>query len=529
MFDHVIKGVTIIDGTGAPAYLADVGVSDGRIAAIGDLSAAESASVIDGTGKTLCPGFIDMHSHTDLEFFKDKAPDAKVRQGVTTELLGQDGLGTAPISAADRPLMAGLVAGLLGKWPEGQWQWESFAEYLAALKGRGLPNNVAVLASHGPLRIAAMGMADKLAGREEIRKTQRELEVCLEDGAAGFSTGLIYPPCSYCDTEELIELNRVMASHGGPFVVHQRDEGFGLTHSFAEVSHIAKSAGVPLHVSHLQAYGQRNWPLMESVLTEADRLLAEGVTVTWDRYPYLAGSTVLTAVLPAWTLSQGTAALIKNLKDPAYRNLVKAEYSKGLDVWHNRSISVGWGKVVVSAVTLTHNKWMEGKSCQEIADTLGLDPVDFIMDILAEESLAVTMISHYGSEEVLARVLGHPQATVGSDGIFGGRPHPRLYGTFPRFLRRFAMDNGTLTPESAVRKITGFPAEILGLKKRGLIRQGYHADLVLLNWSTLKDNATYEEPHQYSSGVEYVFVNGVPVVNAGVAGSELPGQVLKRG
>lgn len=529
MFDHIIKNATIIDGTGAPAYRADLGIRGGRIAAIGDLGAADSVNAIDGTGKTLCPGFIDMHSHTDLEFFKDKTPDAKVRQGITTELLGQDGLGTAPVSAAHRPLLSGLVAGLLGQWPDEKWRWESFAEYLAMLRSRGLPNNVSVLASHGPLRIAAMGMVDRAAKADELRQMQRGLELCLADGAAGFSTGLIYPPCSYCATEELVELNRVMSGHGGPFVVHQRDEGYGLVKSFAEVSHIAKEAGVPLHVSHLQAYGQRNWPLMDTVLAEADRLLAEGVTVTWDRYPYLAGSTVLTAVLPAWTLSQGTDALIKNLSDPAYRSRVKAEYSKGLDVWHNRSISVGWSKVVVSAVNLEHNKWMEGKSCQDIADAIGADPLDFIMDVLAEEQLAVTMISHYGSEEVLQRVLGHPQGTVGSDGIFGGRPHPRLYGTFPRFLRHFTGEKGPFTREKAVQKITGFPAGILGLKDRGLIRQGYHADLVLLNWQELEDRATYDDPHQYSVGVEHVLVNGVAVVTSGVMGMELPGRVLKRG
>ena len=529
MYDYVIKGATIIDGSGKPGYKADVGVVGDRISHIGHIEASNAGHLIEAQGKILCPGFIDMHSHTDLEFFKDKAPDAKVRQGITTELLGQDGLGTAPVSRSHRPLMAGLVAGLLGSWPAQEcWEWQSFDEYLNVLSRRGLPNNVAVLASHGPLRIAAMGMADRPATAGEVTAMQQALIQTLEAGAFGFSTGLIYPPCSYCTTEELIELNRTMAPYGGLFVVHQRDEGHGLMRSFEEVSGIARAAGVHLHISHLQAYGQVNWPHMDTVLSQTDALLDQGLSITWDRYPYLAGSTVLTAVLPAWTLSKGTEALVYNLTIPSYRARIRAEYDKGLDVWHNRSISVGWGKIVVSAVTLTHNKWMEGQSCSQLAEAMGKDPIDFVCDLLAEEQLAVTMISHYGSEGVLAKVLTHPQATVGSDGIFGGRPHPRLYGSFPRFLHQFVIQQKLLSQEAAIRKITGFPAKTLGLKERGELREGYFADLVLLDWAELRDNATYNEPHQYSSGIEYVFVNGVPVVTPGNKVELLPGQVLKK-
>jgi N-acyl-D-amino-acid deacylase len=528
MFDYVIKGATVVDGSGRKPYVQDVAVKGQDIVRIGPIEEAESRRVIDATGKVVCPGFIDMHSHTDLEFFRPKPPDAKIRQGITTGLLGQDGLGTAPVAVGNRGLMAGLVAGLLGSWPD-DYNWESFAEYMEALEKRRLPQNAAVLASHGPLRIAAMGMDDRPATPFEIRRMKSLLRETLEEGAFGFSTGLIYPPCSYSTTEELIELNREVSPYGGLFVVHQRDEGYNLLRSFEEVSRVAKDSGVHLHISHLQAFGKVNWPLMAQLLEKVELLRKEGPGISWDRYPYLAGSTVLMAVLPTWTLSQGTEALIRNLREPDFRKRIHAEYQKGLDVWHNRSISVGWDNIVVSAVASEHNKWMEGKTCAELAHATGKDPVDFVCDLLAEERLAVTMISHYGSPDVLRQVLSHPCATVGSDGIFGGRPHPRLYGSFPRFLGRYVRDEKVLAMEEAVRKITGFPAELLGLTQRGQVKEGYRADLVVLDWGRLCDTATYEEPHSYPEGIDYVFVNGIPVVEGGVFSGQLPGQVLRKG
>jgi N-acyl-D-amino-acid deacylase len=527
MFDLIIGQALVIDGSGQPAFEADLGIAGGKIQAIGRLEDGD-AHEIDASGLVCAPGFVDMHSHSDLAFFWTPPPEAKIRQGITTELIGQDGLGVAPVKAEDVALLSDLLAGLNGKIDARQWSWQSFGEYLDALGSRPLPNNVAVLASHGPVRLSAMGMTQREAGSGEIEAMRKHVRAAMEAGAFGFSTGLIYPPCSYAPSAELIALNREVAARDGIFVVHQRDEGHHLSRSFNEVCDISRQSGARLHVSHLQAYGRINWPIMEAVLDRADRFLEEGGTVTWDRYPYLAGSTVLTAVLPPWTLNQGPAALVSNLMDPVYRTEIHREFGKGLDHWHNRQITVGWENILVSAVGSASNRWMEGLSCREIASRRGQDPIDMVCDLLAEERLAVTMISFYGSEDVLDKVLTHAQATVGSDGIYGGRPHPRLYGTYPRFIERFVRDKGLLSLEEAVRKVTSFPAGILGIAERGLIRKGYFADLVIFDPQSISDTATYAEPRKYPTGIAHVLVNGCPVVSDGQATGNYAGRILRK-
>ncbi len=525
MYDFIIRNATVVDGTGREEYRSDLAFENGRIARMGKLEGREG---FDAEGLVACPGFIDMHTHMDLELLRDETPDAKVCQGVTLDLLGQDGLGTAPVSDKNRPLLMEILSGLNGILPEGKWTWGSFGEYLAALERRKLPGNVAVLLSQGPVRIEAMGMADRKATPEELATMKRIVSDAMAAGAWGLSSGLIYPPCPYADTEELIELNREVAKVDGIFVVHQRDEGYHLVRSFEEVCRICSESGTRLHISHLQAYGKVNRPNMDTVLAMADKYLAAGHSVTWDRYPYLAGCTTLTAVLPTWTFNEGTEALIRNLTVPEYRAKIHEEFTKGLDVWHNRQISVGWENIWVTAVHLEKNRWMEGKSCQAIADAQGKNPIDAVLDLLAEEKLAVTMISFYGSDEVLRKVLTHPQATVGSDGIYGGKTHPRLYGTYPRFIKEYVREKKILSLPEAVRKITSFPARILGISDRGVLKEGNWADVVLFDPKTIADTATYEDPIRYPVGISRVFVNGETVVDQSGYTGALPGRVLRK-
>ena len=481
MFDYLLKSVRIVDGAGGAPYPADLAIKDGRIAKIGSLEQGSGRAIINGTGLVAAPGFIDMHSHSDLEYLREKPADQKVRQGITTEVLSQDGLGVAPVSDENVGLLADLIAGLQGKIARETWSWRTFDEYLQALQRRRLPNNAAVLISHGPVRIMAMGMDNRPPSNSEIKVMQGLVRGAMETGAFGLSSGLIYPPNSYSTTEELVDLNREVAAADGVFMVHQRDEGYLLRAAFDESLTVAKRTGVHLHISHLQAYGQVNWGFMDEILAKADAFLSQRTGLSWDRYPYLAGCTVLSAVLPGWTFSLGTQALIRNLSDPVYRKRIRGAFGQGLEIWNNRSISVGWERIFVSGVTRERNRWMEGKSCAELASKCGKDPIDFVCDLLAEEELAVTMISFYGSDEVMAKVLSHPNATVGSDGVFLGKPHPRLYGTFPRYLQVFVRERGTMTLAEAVRKITSSPAQILGLRDRGLLREGFWADLVLLD------------------------------------------------
>jgi len=530
MLDYWIQNVQIVDGTGAPPYVGDVGLAAGRIAALGRIAGEPAAArVLDGSGLVAAPGFIDLHSHSDLAYFRRPTPEAKIRQGVTTELLAQDGLSVAPVRGEDRELLSGLTAGLLGKLPLERWTWRSFEEYLQALAGTGLPINAAVLVPHGPVRILAMGMDDRPASAQELDRMAHLVGEAMDGGGFGLSTGLIYPPCSYASTAELVALNRTVAARDGLFVVHQRDEGYQIQRAFAEVLHVARESGVRLHVSHLQAYGRASWPIMDQVLAAADAFLRQGGSVSWDRYPYLAGCTVLSAVLPPWTLAQGTEALVANLPIPEFRARIRREFEKGLDVWNNRAISVGWDKIFLSGVGSEKNRWMEGGDCASLAQVLGLDPIDFVCNLLAEENLAVTMISFYGSEPVLEKVLCHPQATVASDGIFSSRPHPRLYGTYPRFLQRFVRETERFSLPQAVHKITAFPAQVLGLRDRGILCEGFWADLVLFDPDRVTDRATYEQPEQFPDGIPYLFVNGRLVLDRGVYTGSLPGAVLRRG
>ncbi len=528
MYDCIIKDAAIIDGTGKDTFHADIGISQGKIATLGVISNSQ-CPVINAKGCMVAPGFIDMHSHSDLELLREKTPDAKVRQGITTELLGQDGLGVAPVRSKDIGLLSDLTAGLLGLLSRENWTWNSFDEYCLELGRRKIPNNVAVLASHGPIRIKVMGMDNRPAGPQELNRMRGILRETLEAGAFGLSTGLIYPPCSFSTMEELVGLNKEVARQNGIFMVHQRDEGFHLKKSFAEVTEIANLSGVHLHISHLQAFGKTNWWLMDEILARADAFIEKGGKLTWERYPYLAGSTVLTAVLPSWTFASGTKVLVNSLRDQSFRKAIHDDFEKGLDVWHNRSLSIGWQNIIISAVNSEKNRWMEGRSCEDLAKVSNKNPIDFVCDLLAEENLAVTMISHYGSEEVLEKVLRHPHATVGTDGIFGGQPHPRLYGTFPRFIHEFVNAKKMLTLTEAIRKITSFPAGILGLNRRGIVKEGYWADLVIFDPSSFVDTATYDNPRAYSKGLLFVLVNGQIVVDGKGLTKNLPGHVLNKG
>lgn len=528
MLDVLIRNAFVVDGSGAEGFTGDIGIKDGKILGIGSL-ALKADREIDGAGLVAVPGFIDMHSHADLQYFQKSAPEQKIRQGITTELLGQDGLGVAPVQPGARTLLSDLTSGLLGSLPIEHWSWGSFADYLDALERRGLPNNAAVLVSHAPVRIQALGIAPRLAQPDELRAMCAYVSEAMQAGAFGLSTGLIYPPCSFADTHEMIELNRAVAEKDGVFVVHQRDEGYRLRQSFVELIQIARESGVRLHVSHLQAFGKVSWPTMDEILAMADELTSNGGQITWDRYPYLAGCTVLTAVLPPFANAESPQALVANLQKPEYRARIHAEFQKGLDVWSNRAILLGWSKVLISSVASDSNRWMEGQDIETLAGRCGKDPIDFICDLLAEEQLMVKMISFYGSDEVMHKILGHRGATVGTDGICGGKPHPRMYGTYPRFFKQFVKDEKVLSLREAVQKTSALPAQILGLKNRGRLKADAYADIVLMDMERIADRATYEQPEQYSEGIEYVFVNGEIAVERGDYTGSLSGSVLRKG
>ncbi len=526
MLDMKIIGGTIIDGTGRPAYSADLGIAGDTIVEIGS-SLGEAEVVVSAVGRVVCPGFIDTHSHSDLRLLTSPPPQAKISQGITTELLGQDGLGVAPIDDATRKPLSRLTAGLLGRRDLERWTWRSLSDYLDTLQGANLPSNQAALLSHGPIRLLALGSEDRSARPAELDHMTEAVRTAMEQGAWGLSTGLIYPPSSYAPTEELVTLTEVVAEYDGVFVVHMRDEGLHLLDAITEVIDVCRRSGCRLHISHLQAHGEIIWHLLVPALEKIDEALDEGMSVTADRYPYLAGSTVLSAVLPAWMLDGGPEACIERLRDDIYRARVHGAFTQGLDVWHNRSISVGWDNIVISFVPSPANAELVGQSIDDISRNTGKNPVDVVCDLLLEEDLEVTMISHYGSEENLERVFTHPASVVATDGIYGGKPHPRLWGTYPRFFGRYVRDRNLMSLEEGVKMATSTPARIIGLKDRGRVDTGMKADLVIFDPQKIIDRATYENPEQTSEGIDLVLVNGQPAWEGQVPVGQ-PGRVLRR-
>lgn len=525
MFDLLIKDGLLIDGTGKAAYKSDLAVKDGRIAAIGQMGEAEAVHVIDAVGKVVAPGFIDTHSHSELRLLDSPIPEAKLRQGITTEILGQDGLSVAPVRSQDIALYHQLLAGLLGN-PKVEWNWSSVTDYLERLERQGIPVNVAYLVPHGMLRIIAMGMESRPASARELELMKRLLADAMAQGALGLSTGMIYPPCSYATDQELVDLTAEVARLGGNFVIHMRNEGQWLLESVAQTLEICRRSGVALHISHFKAFGKANWHKPPKVLELVDSACADGLTVTADQYPYIAGSTLLTACLPQWTLAGGTQACLERLAKE--RATIKEWFKKDVTVWDNRSISIGWENIIVSSVKTEANRWTEGLSIAEIAQRRSSDPVDALCDLLLEEELAVTQIMFYGCEDNIVTYMSYPKTMICTDGIYGGRPHPRLYGSFPRVLGRYVREQGLFSLEEAIHKMTGLPAATFGLCDRGKLAENYAADIVVLDPAVVVDKATFEKPEQYPLGIEYVIVNGKVAINQGGFTGATAGRRLSR-
>lgn len=542
MFDYIIKGGSVIDGSGSAPVRADIAIAQGRIAAVssGDaLVAASAGRILDAGGKVVCPGFIDTHSHSDLMVMSNPPPEPKVRQGVTTELLAQDGLSVAPVPAGQRELLQRLVSSLLGL-PRVSWTWSSFADYLTALDRAGMPVNAAVLVPHGPIRIAAMGMDARVASDSELATMERLLDEALSAGGIGLSTGMIYPPCSFADDRELTALCRITARHGGIFVIHLRNEGELLIESIKETLAIAEESGVALHISHLKAAGRDAWSKVDEMMSLLSDAVARGTKVTWDQYPYTAGCTVLTATLPPWTMEGGTSALLARLASPAGRQRIKHEWAnsmrmsaaekteRGLTTWDNRGYTLGWENIAISSVKSQGNSWCQGLSVADIARRRGRSPEDTIMDLLLEEDADVNMILYHGNEERMRQIMAAPETIACTDGIYGGKPHPRLYGSYPRILGKYVRDEKVVSMPEAIRKMTSLPARVLGLAGRGLIKPGYAADVVVFNPETVIDRGTYERPEVYPEGIDYVLVNGALAVDGGAYTGARAGRVLVR-
>lgn len=507
MYDLIIRNARVVDGTGAPWYRADVAIEGGKIAAIGKLSGA-ARKTVDAEDHYLAPGFIDIHSHSDDSILQCPSAESRILQGVTTEIAGNCGASVGPA-------------------PEGKENgFPSMAAFLAAVEQAQPSVNLGMLVGHGAVRACAMGYGAEKPTEAQLQRMRELVTEAMEAGAFGISSGLIYPPSSYADTEELIEVAKAVAPYGGYYATHMRGEGKTVVQATEEALRIAREAGVALQISHHKVTYKPDWQVSCFMTTAMiARARRQGQDVMCDQYPYRASATTLSVNIPEWAFDGGVPALMERLKDPALRARVRDEMEE--------SHLGRWGDIFVSYVTTEKNQWMAGRSIPEIAERLGTGCADALIDIVIAENDHVGEISFGMCEEDIEHIMKQPYVMTGSDGgamalTAQGKPHPRNYGTFVRVLAHYCRDRRLFPLETAVHKITGLPAARLKLAQRGVMKEGMCADLVLFDFDALQDTPDFKNPQQACAGVLQVYVNGVLTAENGRHTGARAGVVLRR-
>jgi len=531
MHEILVKNGTLIDGTGHPRRSADVGIDGPRIAGVYEPGTASGTMVLDVTGMIVCPGFVDIHTHSDIHVLGCPLAESKIRQGVTTELVGNCGGSAAPL--------LGSAVGIYEEYAKEvdvEVTWRTMDEYLLKLADTRSSVNIATLVGADTLRSGVIGLKDRPPSAQEQEDMNDLLAEAMTQGAYGVSSGLIYAPGCYAATPELVSLARVAARLGGFYSSHIRGEGKTLLSAVQEAITIGAEAGCRVQISHHKAIGPRNWSLVDKTLVMIDAARSKGVDVAFDVYPYTASSTSLDSILPPWARDGGKKAILARLRDSDTRERIKQEF---LDLeatdWENTIAEDGWDRIVLNGLKKPENKQFENRTVQDLASGLGKKPEDAALDLLLEEDLGVMAIFHEISEDDVKKVLSHPLACVGSDGEIeapygptsDAQTHPRSYGTFPRVLRRYSLDMGLFSLEEAIRKMTAWPAERIGLRDRGVIAPRMAADVVVFDPKRVRDMATFEDSHRYAEGIVHVLVNGLPTIQNGEHTKERAGQVLR--
>ncbi len=524
--DIIIKNGKIVDGSGNSWKVGTIGIKGEKIEKISMKIEDDAEKIIDAKGLIVCPGFIDSHTHSDLASITDKQAFNYITQGVTTNVIGNCGWSAAPINKATVKDLLSLVAPDLDV--DLTKLWESFGDFLNFIEGLKLTINLVPLIGHGTLRIAVMGLDNKEPTPEELNEMKLLVENAMKSGAFGLSAGLEYIPGLFAKPKELIELCKVVSKYNGIFTIHTRNEGDLGDKAIEEAINIAEQSGVSLEISHLKLDGKRNWGKADERLALLEKARAKGIEVTTDVYPYTFCMTSLHALLPNWLFDQGLEAVLQKLEDEEIQHKLEEYYQNGTSMLAP-SEEKDWDRVILKN---SKNPQFRGKSLLEISKNIEKNIIETLKTIIKSDGLAGMVVLKGMNEKDVLKIAEHPLSMVGSDGEVKKREdediHPRYYGTFPRFLKMMVYDNNILTLEEAIRKMTSFPANKFNLKNRGLLKEGYFADITVFNPKTLKDNATLEEPNRISEGIEYVIINGKVVYEQGEARRKYPGKIIRK-
>jgi len=529
MSSLLIRGALVIDGSNREPFRGDIAVERGTITEVAPSIKGGGKAVVEVDGLVAAPGFIDIHSHTDLSIFKHPLAESKALQGVTTEVIGNCGIGAFPVSDERRAVLNDYLKVHDFYLPSHGLSWNNFTQYADQLDRIGLGLNLVPLVAHGALRIAILETKDRTPSHKELESMKSLLTESLEQGAWGLSTGLIYSPGSFAKTEELVALAKIVAQCGDLYASHIRGEGTTLMEALDEAILVGKKSGVRVEVSHLKAMGRDNWGRSKEALLKLEKARQEGVDIAADQYPYEATSTSLTALVPPRALAGGVDELLKRLASSETTGRLQAEILREMN---QRG---GPNRIVIAEIGSAKNMGLSGKNVSGIGELWHCTPEVAVMRLLQEEKAAVGAVYFSLSEEDVVAILSSDQVSVGSDGMgmnaeedSGKSTHPRSYGTFPRVLGVYARGKGTLSLAKAIYKMTGLVAGRVGLRNRGLIKPGFIADLVLFDPVMIQDRATFDHPHQYAAGIIYTWVNGYPVVHEGRITGNTPGKVLRK-
>lgn len=516
-FDILIRGGLVIDGSGDEGFQADIGVLNGRISRIGDLSQATGRKTIDANGLVVSPGFIDMHNHSDSSLLAEPKCESMIRQGVTTMVLGEGG-SMGPTRDTDQP-------------------WTTLGGYFDHVEKKGVAANICSYVGQTQIWTYVKGEAIEAASDADIKAMADEVDRAMREGAMGLSTSLLMPPSSEIRSDQLVEIAKAASKYGGIYSSHIRDEGAGVFRSIEEAINVGKGADIRVDIIHMKIADQEFWGQMNEVIAMIDRARREGYDIRAHVYPYNAGQNNLRAIVPPWAHDGGNEEMLKRLRDPEMRKKMRKDIIEGLPGWYNHYTAVGsdWSRMLLVGFSQRQNKPFIGKRMSELIEARGGDPIDVFFDVLLEENGSVRTVYFHHDEKDMLYALKQPYVSVGSDGsaispdgqYASQHPHPRYYGTFPRVLGRFVREQKSISLPEAIRKMTSMNADKISILDRGLLKEGFRADITLFDADTVIDKATFEKPHQYPEGIPYVIVNGEVVLDNGAHTGALPGVVIR--